>query len=194
MTGVPGLDPELLAIMVCPAVSRGATAGARRRARRGADLSDRGPVACGTRFATASPSCWWTRHGWTAERADAELTTDDVDLDDLESVTAADPGAMLDAVASAGDQVRQALVACEESGVAGVRDGGRPRAVVVTGMGGSGVAGHVLQAAAGPECPVPVERVRGWTLPAWVGADDLVIAVSSSGRHGRDDGVHAHGT
>lgn len=114
--------------------------------------------------------------------ADAGRHTGQVDLDDLASIGAADPGAMLDAVASAGDQVRQALVACERSGVAGVRDGGRPRAVVVTGMGGSGIAGHVLQAAAGPECPVPVERVRGWTLPAWVGADDLVIAVSSSGR------------
>ncbi len=116
---------------------------------------------------------------------DAELgggRTGRFDLDDLASVRAADPGDMLDSVASAGDQVRQALVACERSGVAGVKDGGRPRAVVVTGMGGSGVAGHVLQAAAGPECPVPVERVRGWSLPAWVGADDLVIAVSSSGR------------
>lgn len=103
-------------------------------------------------------------------------------LDDAAALAAADPGDMLAAVASAGAQVRQALVACEHSSLAGVQDGGRPRAVVVTGMGGSGIAGHVLQAAAGPECPVPVERVRGWTLPAWVGADDLVIAVSSSGR------------
>lgn len=110
-----------------------------------------------------------------------ETHTARVDLDDVTSVRAADPGAMLDAVASAGDQVRQALVACANSDIAGVADRGRPRAVVVTGMGGSGIAGHVLQAAAGPECPVPVERVRGWTLPAWVGGDDLVIAVSSSG-------------
>ncbi|MEO8106301.1 MAG: SIS domain-containing protein [Actinomycetes bacterium] len=105
-----------------------------------------------------------------------------IDLDDISAVRAGDPGAMLDDVASAGDQVRQAVVACERAGLADVGDGGRPRAVVVTGMGGSGIAGHVLQAAAGPECPVPVERVRGWTLPAWVGVDDLVIAVSSSGR------------
>ena len=117
--------------------------------------------------------------------ADADLRAGGaghIDLDDLESVRAADPGGMLDAVASAGDQVRQALVACRLSGLAGVQHGGRPRAVVITGMGGSGIAGHVLQAAAGPECPVPVERVRGWTLPAWVGVSDLVIAVSSSGR------------
>jgi glucose/mannose-6-phosphate isomerase len=105
-----------------------------------------------------------------------------IDLDDRAAVAAADPGDMLAAVASAGDQVRQALVACELSSLAALQSQGRPRAVIVAGMGGSGIAGHVLQAAAGPECPVPVERVRGWTLPAWVGADDLVIAVSSSGK------------
>lgn len=105
-----------------------------------------------------------------------------IDLDDLEAIAAADPGDMLGSVASAGEQVRQALVASEQSSLAALQSKGRPRAVVVTGMGGSGIAGHVLQAAAGPECPVPVERVRGWTLPAWVGSDDLVIAVSSSGK------------
>ncbi|MFL6179482.1 MAG: SIS domain-containing protein [Actinomycetes bacterium] len=105
-----------------------------------------------------------------------------IDLDDRAALAAADPGDMLAAVASAGDQVRQALIASEQSQLAALRSQGRPRAVVVAGMGGSGIAGHVLQAAAGPECPVPVERVRGWTLPAWVGADDLVISVSSSGK------------
>ncbi len=103
-------------------------------------------------------------------------------LDDLEGLRAGDPSDMLGAVASAGAQVRQALATCDAVGLDAVREFGRPRAVVVAGMGGSGIAGHVLQAAAGPECPVPVERVRGWTLPAWVGPDDLVIAVSSSGR------------
>jgi glucose/mannose-6-phosphate isomerase len=105
-----------------------------------------------------------------------------IDLDDPRAVAAADPGSMLAAVASAGEQVRQALVACEQSSLGDLHSQDRPRAVVVTGMGGSGIAGHVLQAAAGPECPIPVERVRGWTLPAWVGTDDLVIAVSSSGK------------
>jgi glucose/mannose-6-phosphate isomerase len=105
-----------------------------------------------------------------------------IDLDDRAALTAGDPGDMLGAVASAGAQVRQALLACERSTLGDLHSTGRPRAVVVTGMGGSGIAGHVLQAAAGPECPIPVERVRGWTLPAWVGAEDLVIAVSSSGR------------
>lgn len=130
----------------------------------------------------ASRYSLWTKPPVASNTEAHTARIDLIDLDDIASVRTADPGAMLDAVASAGDQVRQALVACANSDIAGVADRGRPRAVVVTGMGGSGIAGHVLQAAAGPECPVPVERVRGWTLPAWVGGDDLVIAVSSSGK------------
>jgi glucose/mannose-6-phosphate isomerase len=48
-------------------------------------------------------------------------------------------------------------------------------------MGGSGIAGDVLSAVAGPSCPVPVLTHRGYGLPAWVGPVDLVIAVSCSG-------------
>jgi glucose/mannose-6-phosphate isomerase len=114
----------------------------------------------------------------TGREGFADLTV----LDDPAALALRDPQSMLREVASAGSQVRQALVACQESGLGAAARLGRPRAVVVTGMGGSGIAGHVLQAAAGPECPVPVERVRGWGLPAWVGSEDLVLAVSSSGR------------
>jgi glucose/mannose-6-phosphate isomerase len=103
-------------------------------------------------------------------------------LDDPAQLAGRDPGGMLAEVATAGTQVRQALLSCEEARLSELAPATPPRAVVVTGMGGSGVAGHVVQAAAGPDCPVPVERVRGWGLPAWVGDDDLVLAVSSSGR------------
>src|SRR5690606_23905590 len=58
---------------------------------------------------------------------------------------------------------------------------GRPRAVVVAGVGASALAGDVLAAVCGVGCPVPVSTVRGYRLPGWVGAADLVIAVSSSG-------------
>ena len=61
------------------------------------------------------------------------------------------------------------------------RAGARPRAIVVTGMGGSGIAGEVLAAVAGPGCPVQVTTVHDYRLPGWVGAADLVIAVSCSG-------------
>lgn len=53
--------------------------------------------------------------------------------------------------------------------------------VVVLGMGGSGIAGDVLAAVAAPEMAVPVAVVKSYQLPAFVGPDSLVIAVSCSG-------------
>jgi glucose/mannose-6-phosphate isomerase len=48
-------------------------------------------------------------------------------------------------------------------------------------MGGSGVSGDVLAALSSAAAPVPVVVHRGYGLPGWVGAADLVIAVSCSG-------------
>ena len=102
-------------------------------------------------------------------------------LDDVAALEAGDPAGMLPAIASSAAQVREAAVLATEAGVARLNDDGRPRAVVVIGMGGSGVAGDVLAAVAGPTCPVPVITHRGYGLPGWVGPVDLVVAVSCSG-------------
>ena len=102
-------------------------------------------------------------------------------LDDPARLEQGDPGGMLPAVASAAAQVREAALLATEAGVATLTDEGRPRAVVVCGMGGSGIAGDVLAAVAGTTCPVPVLTHRGYGLPAWVGPVDLVIVVSCSG-------------
>jgi glucose/mannose-6-phosphate isomerase len=104
-----------------------------------------------------------------------------VDLDEVSSLEAADPAGMLPAIASGAAQVREAAVLAREAGVGALSEDGRPRAVVVCGMGGSGIAGDVLAAVAGSACPVPVLTHRGYGLPAWAGAADLVIAVSCSG-------------
>lgn len=106
---------------------------------------------------------------------------DDSMLDDVPALEAADPGQMLRALASSAAQVRAAATAAHDIGVAALAADGRPRAVVVTGMGGSAIAGDVLAALAGPACPVPVVVHRGYGLPGWVGAADLVVAVSCSG-------------
>ncbi|MEQ1785535.1 MAG: SIS domain-containing protein [Acidimicrobiales bacterium] len=53
--------------------------------------------------------------------------------------------------------------------------------VVVLGMGGSGVAGDVLAAIAGPFMPVPVIVAKGYEAPASVGPGTLCFAVSYSG-------------
>ncbi len=53
--------------------------------------------------------------------------------------------------------------------------------IVVVGMGGSGIAGDVLVAAASPYLSVPVVVVNSYELPAFVSRDSLVFAVSFSG-------------
>jgi glucose/mannose-6-phosphate isomerase len=103
------------------------------------------------------------------------------DLDDVAALEAGDPQAMLRDVASSAAQVREAAVLAREAGVARLAAPGRPRAVVVCGMGGSGIAGDVLAAVAGTGSPVPVVSHRGYGLPGWVGVADLVVAVSCSG-------------
>jgi bifunctional phosphoglucose/phosphomannose isomerase len=102
-------------------------------------------------------------------------------LDDVALLEAADPAGMLRQVASSAAQVRESAGAADEAGVEEIIASGRPRAIVVTGMGGSGIAGEVLAAVAGPGCPVQVATVHDYRLPGWVGAADLVIAVSCSG-------------
>lgn len=102
-------------------------------------------------------------------------------LDDAAVLTAADPGEMLRQVASAAAQIREAQLLAAEAGIGRLAADGRPRAVVVAGMGGSGICGDVLAAVCGLSCPVPVVTVRGYRLPGWVGAADLVLAVSCSG-------------
>jgi glucose/mannose-6-phosphate isomerase len=53
--------------------------------------------------------------------------------------------------------------------------------VAVLGMGGSGIAGDVLAAAAWDSSPIPVTAVKSYELPGWVGPRSLVFAVSCSG-------------
>jgi len=105
---------------------------------------------------------------------------DDAALDDPAALADLDRDGMLLAVATAGAQVREALVLIEPETLANLA-GDRPRAVVVTGMGGSGIAADVATAVAGRTCPVPVVAHRGHRLPGWVGPMDLVVAVSCSG-------------
>ncbi len=102
-------------------------------------------------------------------------------LDSADKLMAADPGEMLRAVATSGAQIREAVTLADEAGLRRLVDEGPPRAMVVLGMGGSGIAGDVLAAVCGLECPVPIHVVKGYTLPRWVGGSDLVCGVSCSG-------------
>lgn len=109
------------------------------------------------------------------------VEVDDERLDDVAALSSADSHEMLRAVATSAAQVRRGLTAARDAGLEGLAADGRPRSVVVAGMGGSGIAGDVLSALTAPAAPVPVVVHRGAGLPAWVGAADLVVPVSCSG-------------
>jgi hypothetical protein len=91
---------------------------------------------------------------------------------------------MLRQVASSAAQVRTALRACAEAELSELGPDSRPRAIVVAGSGGAGgsaFACDALAAICGLGTPVQVAGVSGYQLPGWIGAADLVIAVSRSG-------------
>lgn len=115
--------------------------------------------------------------GWGG--AEFVLAADRLDTPDV--IEAADPGDMLRQVASAAAQVRTALRSCAETDLSAFSAEGRPRAIVVAGVGGSALAGEMLNALAGLSTPVQVVVSPAERLPGWVGATDAVIAVSSSG-------------
>ena len=115
--------------------------------------------------------------GWGG--ADFVLAADRLDTPDV--VEAADPADMLRQVASAAAQVRTSLRSCAETDLSAFTPDARPRAIVVAGMGGSGLAGEMLNAMTGLSSPVQVVVSQAERLPGWVGAADAVIAVSCSG-------------
>lgn len=115
------------------------------------------------------------------ERLRGTRHADEALLDDPEALAANDPGGMLRATAAAGPQIREAMQLVAETDLAGLGSEGRPRAVVVAGVGTAARTGDVLATVAGPRCPVPVLAHRSAGVPGWVGAADVVIAVSASG-------------
>ncbi len=76
----------------------------------------------------------------------------------------------------------QLLAAAESArGLENLPDKEEVENIVVVGMGGSAMAGEVLQSCAGPYVPLPVLLFRSYNVPAFVGEGSLVFAVSFSG-------------
>jgi len=59
--------------------------------------------------------------------------------------------------------------------------GEKPRAVVISGMGGSGIVGDFYQVVASEKLDIPVFTVKDYALPKWVSKHDLVVTISYSG-------------
>jgi glucose/mannose-6-phosphate isomerase len=106
----------------------------------------------------------------------------DAELEEPEvpgAVSPLDPSEMIRLASGLGDQLRD-----------GFRNGRRTeglpsaegiRSIAVCGMGGSGVAGDLVQALFAARLPFPIVVVKGYVLPEFCGRDTLVIAVSFSG-------------
>lgn len=109
-------------------------------------------------------------------------TLDDRLLDDEQALLALDSRHTLRALALAGAQVRHAIDLSADAGPERLLGGDRPRSVLVASLGGSAVVAEVLELLAEPGSPVPLHCRRNVPLPGWVGALDLVVAVSRSGR------------
>lgn len=103
-------------------------------------------------------------------------------LDDPEHLAACDSRQTLRALATAGAQLREAVTLAHEAGIERVAGGDRPRSVLVSSLGGSAVVADILEILAEYGSPVPVGVRRNVPLPGWVGALDLVVAVSLSGK------------
>ena len=97
----------------------------------------------------------------------------------IEGTQATDSQGMRDATLALPEQV--AAAADRSKGLAGLPLIEDVNAVVVLGMGGSGIAGDIVAAVAGPFMPVPVVVAKSYELPAFVGDGTLVFAVSFSG-------------
>ncbi|WP_018348040.1 SIS domain-containing protein [Longispora albida] len=105
---------------------------------------------------------------------------DEALLDDAEALAAADHSGILRAVAGAGAQLREVSALANDVDLSGLAEEGRPRTVVVAGVGTAARTCDVLSTVAGPRCPVPILSHGG--APGWMNAADVVIAVSASGR------------
>lgn len=90
-----------------------------------------------------------------------------------------DSEGIYDATASLPEQVETAVAAVDDAGE--LPDGSRIQQVVVFGVGGSGIAGDILLATAGPLLAIPVMVVKSFECPPFVSDGTLVFAISASG-------------
>jgi glucose/mannose-6-phosphate isomerase len=90
-----------------------------------------------------------------------------------------DTEGMFAATAGLPEQIEEAVEAA--GSVDGLPTGRVVEQVVALGMGGSGIAGDILLATAGPLLPIPVVVVKSYECPAFVSETSLVFAISCSG-------------
>ncbi|HUG47334.1 MAG TPA: bifunctional phosphoglucose/phosphomannose isomerase [Candidatus Limnocylindria bacterium] len=100
-------------------------------------------------------------------------------LDEFAALDRRDPGGMLRLIGRLPEQMSTAWQLSR--GLQLADEHRSASAVAVLGMGGSAAAGDLVRGIFSERLRRPVVSVRDYELPAWVGRDTLVVAVSHSG-------------
>lgn len=100
-------------------------------------------------------------------------------LDDVRVLTKADPGGMLALIAQIPAQLREAWQLTRALELP--ESHRQATAVALLGMGGSAIGGDLVAGIWSDKLRVPLNVIRGYDLPAWVGPSTLVVASSNSG-------------
>lgn len=100
-------------------------------------------------------------------------------LNDAAAMRSADPGGMHAHMERFSEHLLEALEIGRSAELS--VDAERLGSVVVLGMGGSAIGGELAAGLLAGEMPVPMQVVRNYELPAFVGPDTLIVASSYSG-------------
>jgi len=101
-------------------------------------------------------------------------------LDDLQKIKELDPSGMLETEEGFYGQLTESKNIISKTDLS-VLKGKNFKGLAILGMGGSGFSGDIIKALTADEIKIPVEVVKGYDLPAFVGKGWLVIPVSYSG-------------
>ncbi|MBN2057955.1 MAG: bifunctional phosphoglucose/phosphomannose isomerase [Candidatus Saganbacteria bacterium] len=99
-------------------------------------------------------------------------------LDDREQLARLDSANMLATLAKMPEMLAEAR---RLAGQVELKKSKKPRQIVIAGMGGSAIAGDILADLFAQQLKLPLTVNRDYRLPAYVGPETLVMAVSYSG-------------
>lgn len=99
-------------------------------------------------------------------------------LDNLQQVGRLDSRGMLELVSGFDRQLEQALKTARSLEV---KRSDPIRSIVICGMGGSAISGDLLKACVDSQLSVPVQVIRGYSVPAHVDSTTLALVCSYSG-------------
>src|SRR4051794_41593513 len=97
---------------------------------------------------------------------------------DRATIVACDPTGQAGEMLDLPTHLRDALWRVDSASIAPLE---APGGLIVAGMGGSSIGGRLARAAIGPRARRSLTVVGGYSLPAWVGEDTVVLCASYSG-------------